>query len=246
MDKNQGTLAIVFIIGILLISILLVLNPSPTKIIPLENQNAITVSGNSDIKSDPDLLEVFIKIESSSDNAQEAKDRNAKTSENVRATLKRIGISEKDIETSSFSLNPRYRYDKDSGESILSGYTLSNQLKVSSKNIDMAGKIIDTSVDAGANGVDRVTFTLSEDKKSQVFSQALDKASREARQKAMSIASSLDVRLGNLVSVEESNFNYVAFDYSARNILMESKSATEISPEKVSVSARISVSYEIA
>jgi uncharacterized protein len=245
MDKDQNTLAIVYVIGILLIAIILVLNPSPTKIIPLEKQNAITVSGNAEIKSDPDLVEVFIRIETSSAVAQDAKDSNAKSSQKVKAALKKIGIGEKNIETSSFSLNPKYRYDRDSGESILTGYTLSNILKVSSIEMEMGGKIIDTSVDAGANGVDKVSFTLSDRKKSEVFSQALDKASREARQKAMSIASSLDVRLGNLVSVEESNFNYVAFEYSPRELTIESKAATEIPPEKVSVNARISVSYEI-
>ena len=75
MEKNNGTLMMVFIAGIILISVILVLNQGQTKIINngSEQQNAITVSGNAQLFVEPDQAEVYVNIETFSDAADKAK-----------------------------------------------------------------------------------------------------------------------------------------------------------------------------
>ncbi len=243
-DKNN-TLLIVLIAGILLIAVIMVLNSGQTKIINTsQQQNAITVSGNAKLDTEPDMAEIYARIETFSENAQDAKDENAKLSDSVIKALKKEGINDKEIETTGFFLSPRYRYDRDTEESILEGYTLSHILKVTTNDIDKAGKLVDVAVDNGANGVDSVTFTLSKEKQKEISGLALAHAAEVAQERAKALASSLKVNLGKVVSVQESSFDFIAYDATAKTFAVE-EAATQIIPENVEVSARVTVSYEI-
>ena len=245
-DQNTNTLLIVFIAGIFLIAVIMVLSLNQTKIINAssQQQNAITVSGNAKLDTEPDMAEIFVRIETFSENAQDAKDENARLSDSVIKALKKEGINDKDVETTSFFLSPRYRYDSDKEENILEGYTLSHVLKVTATNIEAAGKLVDVAVDSGANGIDSVSFTLSKEKQKEISELALGRAAEVAGEKARALASSLKVNLGKIVSVQESSFDFIAYDAPLKAFAVE-KAATQISPENVEVSARVTVSYGI-
>jgi len=250
MEKNNNTLMVVFIAGIILIAVILVLNQGQTKVVNVgnEQQNAISVSGNAKLEVEPDQAEVHVSVETSDEKADIAKNENARLSDNVIKALKSEGINDEDIETTSFYISPRYKWDNDNQEQILTGYTATNTLKVTTKDVDNAGKVIDTAVDNGATGIQNVNFGLSKEMQKEVFGEALISASRVARDKAESLANSLGVNLGKVVSVQESNFNFVPFDYAPRMELMESSKAgipTQIEPGKVEVNAFVSVAYEI-
>ena len=244
----MNAMMIVFIAGVILIAVILVLNSGQTKVITTgtEQKNAITVSGTAKLEVEPDQVEIYVKIETFDEKAENAKNENAKVADRVIKALKRQGIKDDDIETTSFFLNPKYRYDRNKNENILQGYTLTNVLKVTTKDVDDAGKIIDTAVDNGANGIDRVSFGLSKEKQKEVSGEALIRAAEVAKDKAESLASSLGINLGEVVSIQESQFDFIKFDYAPR--LLEAavaETGTEIIPGKVEVSARVTLSYEI-
>jgi len=243
------TLSIIFIAGIILIALILVLNSGQTKIITTggDQKNAITVSGNANLEVEPDQAEIFVRIETSSESAEDAKDENARISDKVTKALKKEGVRDKDIETVSFSINPEYRYERNTGKNILEGYTASNLLKVTTKDVDNVGKIIDVAVDNGANSIQNVRFGLSKELQKEVSGQALIRAAEVAKDKAESLASSLGVSIGKIISIQESNFNFVTYDYAPRveALTAEAKAPTEIIPGKVDVSAIVSLSYEI-
>ncbi|MBI2134670.1 SIMPL domain-containing protein [Candidatus Woesearchaeota archaeon] len=247
MEKSNSTLMVVFIAGIILIAVILVLNQGQTKIITGgEQQNAISVSGNANLQVEPDQAEVYVTIETSDEKAENAKNENAAISGNVIKSLKKEGIKDEDIETTSFYISPRYKWDYERQEQVLTGYTATNTLKVTTKDVDNAGKVIDTAVDSGANSIQSVNFGLSKEMQKEVFGEALIMASKVARDKAESLANSLGVNLGKVVSVQESNFNFAAYDVPRAAFGMEeSKAATQIVPGKVEVSAFVSVAYEI-
>ena len=54
--------------------------------------------------------------------------------ERVRAALKRAGIADRDIQTSSINLNPDYRYDENQPP-VLTGYQASNNVNVRFRDI---------------------------------------------------------------------------------------------------------------
>ena len=118
----------------------------------------------------------------------------------VRA-LKKEGVKDKDIETSQFSIYPRYEYEEvveinlRKSNQILSGYEVVNVLKVTTQDLEKAGKLIDAAVDAGANDIERVTFGLTKEKEKEVKQQAMNLASNDAKEKAVALATNLGVAL---------------------------------------------------
>ena len=249
MEKNNNNLMVVFIAGIVLIAVILVLNQGKVNVVTGgEQQNAISVSGNAKLEVEPDQAEVYISIETSNEKADNAKNENAKISDKVIKALKKEGIKNEYIETTSFYISPKYRWDNEKQEQILIGYTATNIIKVTTKDVGNAGKIIDTAVDNGANGIQNVNFGLSKEMQKEVFGEALISASKVARDKAESLANSLGINLGKVMSVQESNFNVIPFNYAPRADMMEmakSSVPTQIEPGKVEVNAFVSVAYEI-
>src|SRR3989338_5456991 len=244
--KNGSAMRIVFIAGIFLIVAVLVLN-SQDRVISTNQfqQNAVSVSADSIVETEPDKAEIYVKIETFAVKAEGAKNENSKISDNVRKALKGYGIKDSDMETSSFFMNPKYRYDPDSGESTLEGYTLTNVIKVTAKDVNNAGRIIDAAVDAGANGIDFVRFGLSKEKEKEISGQALGEAAKSAKDKASILAKSLGVGLGKVISIQESSFSIMPYDYSPMKLSAEAAVGTEISPQKVEVAAHVALAYEI-
>jgi len=251
MDNKNKTINYILIAVIIFVALFFINNFGETKIITTsaDQRNAISVSGNAELEVEPDQAEIYVRIETFNAKADLAKNENAEISEKVTKALKKEGVKEADMETTSFYLNPKYRYDRNSGESILEGYTASNVIKVTTKDVDETGSLVDVAVDSGANSIQNVNFGLSKEKQKEVSGQALLRASEVARDKALSLASNLKISLGKVISVQESNFNYRTYDYAPMMEMEEanikSMASTQITPGKVSVSASVSMSYEI-
>jgi|TARA_Y100000310_G_scaffold339842_1_gene433793 uncharacterized protein YggE len=252
MDKNMNLITLTSIVIIAFAALFMAFNSGEVKVTTVnqEQQNSISVSGNAKLEVEPDKAEVYVRIETFNAKADDAKDENAKTADQVIKALKRNGIENDDIETTSFYLNPRYDYDRVKGESILKGYTATNVLKVTTKNIDDAGKIIDTAVDNGANSIQSVNFGLSKEKQKEVSGEALIRAAQVAKEKAESLTASLGINLGKVISVQESNFNFIPFaapmmEMDGMAIKAES-AATQVIPGNVEVRASVNMAYEIS
>ncbi len=212
------------------------------------NEKVVSVTGQSSTTIAPDKAEVYIKILTEGKSAEEVKNENSKINDNVVNALKDMGILSKDIETTQYYLSPKYIYDD--GESKIDGYTLYNQLKVSTTELERVGRIIDKSIDNGANGIDQVSFVLTKEKEEQIKKEVLTKAASEAKSKAESIATGLGARLGDLVSVSESNFYYPPYIYAEAALKADiarvgNAESIEINPQKLEISASITAVYKI-
>lgn len=234
-------------IAILVVIVILLLNSGNTQVVTsTERKDSISVSGNAQLEVDPDQAEVYVRIETLASSAEATKDDNARISDKVTKALKKEGIKDDDIETTSFSLNPRYKYDRIKNENVLQGYTATHVLKVTTEDIDKAGKIIDTAVKNGANSIQNINFGLTKETQKEMNGEALTRASQQARDKAEALATSLRINLGKIISVQESNFDFVPYAVPrAEFAVAEAAIDTQINPGKVSVSARVTVAFEI-
>src|SRR3546814_12995882 len=97
--------------------------------------------------------------------------------ERVIAALKRAGIAERDIQTSSISLHPEYRYVENQAP-ILTGYRASNEVTVRFRDIAETGAILDALVAEGANQINGPMLEIDKP------DEALDEARRGALEKA--------------------------------------------------------------
>lgn len=250
--KKDNYLAYILAVGLVIAAIALALN---AKTIPSnqEEKSKVSVSGASSLTVEPNKAEVYAKIATLEKTAQESKNKNSQISGGVARALKKEGVKDKDIETSQFFISPKYEYEEISEngliktKQVLIGYEVVNVLKVTTQDIEKAGRIIDAAIDSGANDIERVSFGLTEEKEKEIKQQAMALASNDAKEKASALASSLGVSLLKPISISESGFFYQPFEFNARGALMEKSAPAEtaISPQKIDVSASVSLVYEI-
>jgi hypothetical protein len=126
-------------------------------------------------------------VETTGENLSRIQADNARISQSVIQALQRMGIT--DIKTSQYSINKVYDYVE--GRQFDRGYSVRNILELRTNNLEAAGNIIDTAVNAGANIVDLITFDISN--REYYYQQALNMAIMNAIQKAKSITMNLGI-----------------------------------------------------
>ena len=212
-------------------------------------QDTISLSANSKLTVAPDQAELYFRIQTEGKTAIDAQEGNKRASNTVLGALKAKGVKEKDIETTQYYISKKQKYDPKTGESTTTGYELIHVLKVTITDLENVGSLVDTGVSAGSNGVNNILFTLTDNKEKEVRDQALAAAGKLGKEKAQTLASSMDVSLGRLVSISETSFNYTPYSYESRNFaalsLAEKAEPTQIQPQSLDITAMISVVYEI-
>jgi hypothetical protein len=207
----------------------------------------ISVTGNSQITVAPDSAVVYLLVQTRDLSAQTAKDENARITDDVLTALIKTNIERKDIQTESYSINPEYTWTNQRQE--IKGYVASNYIRVTTTDFNNVGKIVDASVNAGAL-VNWINFELSTEKSNEYKKTVLTNASKDAEAKATAIATGLGKKLGDVVSVSSSDYNYYPYRYYENMALSDSSmemktAATSIQPKDLDISAMVSVSYKI-
>ncbi|WP_460007595.1 SIMPL domain-containing protein [Methanogenium cariaci] len=156
---------------------------------------AITVSGTGSVTTAPDEVIISVGVETTNTDPVTAQQENAKKSAAVISALKGLGIASEDIKTSGYRM---YSHTPDE-DSVFSGekevYVVSNTVTVTDNDVSRAGKIIDTAVMSGANNVNSVRFTISDEKAQSLRAQALIAAVAQARGDADTLAGALGVSI---------------------------------------------------
>ena len=165
----------------------------------------LDISATGTVSRVPDLAIISAGVVTKSTTATGAIADNATRMERVRAALKRAGIADKDIQTSSINLNPDYRYENNQPP-VLTGYQASNNVSVKFRDIRSSGKILDALVAEGANQINGPSLTI--DKPESAYDEARVKAIAAGRARAELYARALGMRVLRLVSVSEGGANY--------------------------------------
>lgn len=243
MKKENNRVLVILVLGLVVTSIILASNANKGTTTP--QVNTLSASGTAQLTVAPDKAEVYIKIETIEETATESKDKNAEITDDVIKALKRKGVRKDDIETSRFDLFRKQEWNDRTRKTEFVGYQLTHVLKVTTEKLDDVGKFIDVSVDAGANGIERVSFGLTDDREKEVREEALVKASSLAKEKAKALAASLSVRLIEITSVSESGFSVVPYTFFPRAELAVEEASTSIQPQNVEISASVNLAYKI-
>ena len=162
----------------------------------------ITVVGEGTVALQPDVAQAQIGVDVAGDTAKQASAEAAKIMEAVLAALKAQGIATKDIQTSNYSIyadRPADPLTGRPGEQVT--YRVNNGVSVTIRDLAKIGAVLDAVIDAGANNIYGVTFSVSDPDK--VMAEARRKAAEDARARAEELAALHDVALGEVVSVSE-------------------------------------------
>ena len=245
---NSNIITVIAVIGLVIAVLVLAFKPftGPSSVVPGE-RNTISATGTSETKVMPDESSVYLAVETLKDTADDSKTENSIISDRVMSSLKRIGIRDSDIETMNYNIYPDY--DWSSGKQRLKGYKTTNTIKVKTDDFSLLGKIIDAGVEAGVNRVDSIQFGLSSEREATAKKDALEKASKDAREKAEATASGLGVKLGKIVSVSTQDYYYQPYRFFEGGMAMEAKAgiaaAPQINPQELETRASVSVVFEL-
>jgi uncharacterized protein YggE len=198
---------------------------------------SITVTGSGLASGVPNRASFVFGVQTQAKSAAAALAANATEIRKVIAAIKGAGVATADIQTTGIDLSPRYSND---GQDIV-GYTATNSVSATIKDINRAGSLIDAAVSAGANQVSGPTFTRSD--RTRLYRLALRAAIADARSKAATIAKASGVRLGGIRAVVESS-SAPPVPYAKAGGVADA--STPVQPGTQTIQADVSVEFAIA
>ena len=213
------------------------------------DSNLLSATGTASINAEPDTAVFTIAVETENKLLTQAMKDNTDKSRKVISEIKKMLGKDDSISTIGFNVNPVYNYDNKERKSVLTGYRVTNMVKIKTKKITDAGKFMDTAITCGANRTENLDFIL--ENKDKYANDLLKKASAEAKQKACSAASALDVRIKGVkrVSVnfsDEQISPYYRGTFSSMEMKsVDSGSAPPIEAGEVKLNATVSVDFLI-
>ncbi len=168
----------------------------------------VTGQGSADVA--PDMAVLLLTVTREADTARAALTANSAAMAQVLTAMGEEGIAERDLQTSNFSLQPKYHHPPRNATGgrpapRIVGYTVRNGLTVRVRDLEKVGKILDRSVSLGVNEGGQIQFT--NDDPSAVIEKARRRAVQEAMAKARTLAQAAGVELGGILELSEQNFH---------------------------------------
>jgi uncharacterized protein YggE len=203
----------------------------------------LEVVATGEVSRVPDLARIGAGVVTTAPNASAALEQNARQMAAVRAALKRAGVADRDIQTSSINLFPDYRQDNNgTAPPQIVGYRASNEVSVRFRDIANAGRILDALVAQGANQINGPSLSI--ENSDAAMDEARTKALAAARARADLYARALGKRVMRVIAVSEGGGPVVNSLPMVRARIAASDS-TSIEAGEQSVTATLNVVFEL-
>ncbi|MEO8273933.1 MAG: SIMPL domain-containing protein [Chloroflexota bacterium] len=162
----------------------------------------ITVSGVGRVGVEPDLADLRLGVTFTSLTVRQARAANATAMGRVIDALKGLGIESRDIQTTNLSLNAVYDYSSNTDAPRLTGYTLSNTVAVTIRDIGNVGEAIDGALEAGATSLESIAFRVEDSSAAEKL--AREAAVADAQARAAVLAAAAGVSITGVAAITES------------------------------------------
>ena len=208
----------------------------------------ITVVGQGSVRTEPDIARVSVGLETTGETVSEAVEANGAKMASILAALESAGIAPEDIQTTNYSVqidrSPEAisRVGATGSDEPQSSYRVSNMVNVTIRDLATVSETLDAVIEAGANNVWGVSFSLEDSTEAQ--GEARAKAVEDAQARAESLAELGGVELGPVMSMSEIiGGGAVPMPMMAAERALGG--AGPISPGEVEISYQLQVSYFI-
>lgn len=212
--------------------------------VPVLTGTRLDISATGEVTRVPDLAIISAGVQTLRPTATAAIEENAARMERVRAALKRAGIEDRDIQTSSINLNPEYQYDQNRPPR-LTGYRATNTVNVKFRDLKRTGAILDALVAEGANTINGPNLTI--DKPESALDEARIKAIANGRARADLYARALGMNVVRLLSVSEGGGYSVPppMPIIVTGMAAERDASSKIDPGTQQLQVSVSMSFEL-
>jgi len=214
------------------------------------------VSGEGRAAAVPDVAEFTFGVftEGGKDVAS-LQEKNAAKMNKIIGFIKSKGVDAKDIKTLNYSVQPRYqRYECGKRDAAAApcppreiiGYSVKQSARVKVRDFGKVGEILSGVGQRGASSVSQLSFSVGD--RIRLENEAREKAIRQAKEKALSIAKAAGFRLGRLVSVSDNQRRFLPLSPRKASALGESGGQGEpvgVEPGSQEIISSVTLQYQI-
>ena len=208
----------------------------------------IEVSGQGTVDRTPDRVVVAFSIVTNDDNATRATSANNSAYNALVAKLRAVGIEPAAIKTTGYYLSYNERPQQPNPQFAQRyGYVVTRSVSVTSDRTDQAGAIVDAGVAAGVTTVGGIAFGLRDNR--AAYRAALAAAVADAQAQADALAAAARVHIVRMLSMSAGGSTASPprpFPVPGRIMAAQAAIPTDVQPSDLSVSATVSVIFEIA
>ena len=159
---------------------------------------SVRASGEAVVYAKPDRATIYVTVSAETKSAQAAANQNTAKTQTVLAKLRSVVGGSGQVESVGYSIGPEYS-SSGSGR-LFDGYKASTEIAVTTEDLNLVAKVIDTAASAGAEDA-RVQF--SSKNVTTARSNAIQEAARIARGYAEALAATQGVKLGRVLEIQE-------------------------------------------
>jgi uncharacterized protein YggE len=209
----------------------------------------IAVTGEGRVDIAPDMAVLSLTVTREAQTARAALDANSSAMKDVLAAMASQGINKKDLQTSNFSIQPKYTYAKPNANGErrapeIVGYSVRNSLTVRVRDINNVGSILDKSISLGVNEGGNIRFTNSDPSKAITQARAL--AVKDAIDKAGTLAKAADVKTGDILEISERSGSLRPVPMARSAMMMaESSDSVPLASGENTYTVSVNVSFAI-
>lgn len=203
----------------------------------------IVVVGQAQVERVPDMATLTLGVTYQSENASDAVGEVAVSAGAILNTLGEIGIAAKDMRTSDLSLQPVWKHDNKGADGPrIVGYSASNRVTVTIRDLAVLGDILGRVTAQGANRFEGLQFGLQD--RQPALNEARRLAVSDAQARAQLYAEAAGVTLGKVVRISEIGQNAPG-PVMAREAFMMADAAMPVAEGELSLSASVTMVFEI-
>jgi uncharacterized protein YggE len=194
----------------------------------------ITVSATGGADASPDQAVVRVAVTAAGDDPAAVRDTLESGAADLRDSLDEVGAA---YETTRFSIDERRRPPRESEQDDRPTYRGAHRFTVTVDDPGDAGDVIDAAAEAGAE-VSNVELGLSDERRTELRSDAVENAMADARAQAETIAAASDLSVTGVATVDAQQRRH-------RPVAFEAGGGDGASASTIIDSGEVSVTYGV-
>jgi uncharacterized protein YggE len=201
----------------------------------------ITVTGSGTVSGRPDTLGFEIGVHSTAPSASEALADNDALVGGVESTLERRGVPASGMQTSQLDM-----YANENSKQLITGFSVDDDLSVTTHNVSDAGLVIDAAATKAGNGVQLNSISFSISNESKLLAKARAAAMVNARTEASEVAAGAGLTLGGIVRVtDKENSAPQQPLYGSQLVYAPSAAKVPLEPGSQPINVQVDVVYAL-
>ena len=236
-------------IPVLTVSLLLMAQSAFTQCPSARDRNLILTDGMAEVTGQNDSAKVSVAVVTQGQNLEQVSSENASKTKAVIHAIKDLNIKDLKLNTSDYRVT--FQRDYKARPPKIKGYEVHNVIEITlegfepeplSKNVSM---MIGKALESGSNTINHIQFYIKN--KSALEKEALKKSTRQAMDRARTLADAAGVKLKRIVSLSTQPIHIPTRQpmLRAAGMKSEASAAPPIEIGESQIRVQVSIAYEI-